>query len=271
MTTGALTAFFVGLTFKQPRRSRGLRRGRASTRRGAGAGACWSPARGDSGARSASAQGAAGGHAGDHRRGVDPGGLARCVMVEVRDDVAHVAACRGGRRPMSEIELTHRRRAHLHRRWRTVVAITIFIAIVRGFLYICRPERDPDLRGPQAHACPTAARGRLQGGAAAAGRCASRCWRRSRAWTCGCSWSRSRSPTPTRRAASRSTCTPSPTSRSPATPRHVRNAVERFLGMAPQQIARGRAADAGGRAARGAGPAHARGGQRGPAQVRRDA
>ena len=54
-------------------------------------------------------------------------------------------------------------------------------------------------------------------------------------------------------------------------PAHVRNAVERFLGMSPEQIADGGAADAGGRAARGAGPAHARGGQRGPPEVRRDA
>ena len=50
----------------------------------------------------------------------------------------------------------------------------------------------------------------------------------------------------------------------------MHQAVERFLGRRrPSQIAHGRQADARGRAPRGPQPAHARGGQRGPPQVRR--
>ena len=51
----------------------------------------------------------------------------------------------------------------------------------------------------------------------------------------------------------------------------VRNAVERFLGTTPDADRDRRAADARRRAARGRLAAHARGGERGPAQVRRDA
>ena len=77
---------------------------------------------------------------------------AEVVIVEVRDDVAHVATRRTGRGGMMERESTSAawtwgRRSRCSRgRSRSVVAMTVFLAIVKSFLYICRPERDPHLR-----------------------------------------------------------------------------------------------------------------------------
>ena len=154
-------------------------------------------------------------------------------------------------------------------RWATVVADHRLPRRRQELPLHLPAERDPDLRRPQAHACPTA--------------------RRSATRWCGAA-GRVRTPLletvsrmdmrlfmvevdghqrllegrhPARRARHRQR-----QDRQRPRPRAQRGGA--LPGHDPAADRGGRAADAGGRAARGAGPAHARGGERGPPQVRGD-
>ena len=91
-----------------------------------------------------------------------------------------------------------------------VVGVAIFIAILRQFLFICRPNEILLFSGRK-HRLPDGSTVGYKVVLPRAGPCGCRSWRWCPAWTCACSWWRSASPTPTPRAASPSPCRPSPT------------------------------------------------------------
>ena len=161
----------------------------ASTRRGAaGAGPRALRARA-AGQGPRRAQGPRGGHAGHHRRGAIAEG-AEVVIVEVRDGVAHVATAESGKGGVMETGIDvggvdlGTAISLLAGAVAVVFAMTIILAVIKSFLYICRPNEILIFAGPRATRCPTAARSATRW-CGTAGRCAPRSWRRCRAWTCG--------------------------------------------------------------------------------------